>query len=676
MLGGDNMDHALARLCEPALCGGGQTHLPAARFAQLMQQCRQAKKRLLSADGAGAGQRTVLGSGSKVVGGNLSTSLSRAQVEHVLVDGFFPHVALDARPDTRRSGLVEFGLPFVADPVVTRHIAAFLQRNRGAAAQAHGVSPEDAEREPQRALPDAVLFNGGVFRSRVLEERMLEVLGALRGAPLTQLENPHPDLAVARGAVAYGLARRGIGAKIGGGSPRSYYLRVTSQEQQHDAVCLLPRGAEEGEEYVHTEGTFALRVGRPVRFALLTSTAERAHRAGDLVRIDDTYDALPDLVAVIEGTPGGEAELEVELHAQLTEVGTLEMSLVSVADATRRYRLEFQVRGEQRDAGSAPPARISQLPPRFRESTELLALFYGKAQKELEGRKINTLRSDLEKILGDRSTWEPPLLRELFGTLLSSGKRRRRSADHERLWLHLTGYCLRPGFGYPVDAWRVEQVCTLYEQRVQFVTDAAVWAQFWILWRRIAGGLDEAQQNRIFGDLAPYLDPGAQRRGEKPKGPRALGLEEMVRLCASLERVSAARKVELGQWLFARIENKTLSHAAGYWSLGRIGARAPWYGSAHSVVPAEVAAGWLDRLLALDLSTTEQAAFAVVHLARFIHDRTRDLPAELREHAALALSKLRNSDAWVQLVREGGELSASEATHVFGESLPPGLRLL
>lgn len=676
LLGGDNMDHALARMCEPALSGGGEGRLPAARFAQLLQQCREAKQALLSDDAPEQVTVTLLGSGSKVVAGRVSTTLPRDQVERTLVEGFFPFVSLDARPETRRSGLVEFGLPFVADPVVTRHVAAFVARHRAEAAEALGLAAEDAEREPARALPDAVLFNGGVFKSAVLESRMRDVLAELRGAPVAQLENPDPDLAVARGAVAYGLARRGIGLKIGGGSPRSYYLRVKSEEREHDAVCVLPRGAEEGEEYALTEGTFALRVGRPVRFGLLTSTGERAHRAGDLVTIDESYEPLPDLVAVIEGAPGGGDELMVELHAQLTEVGTLEMSLVSTEDAARRYRLEFQLRGEQRGADSGAPARVSQLHPRFREATELIQLFYGKAQKALDGRKINTLRADLEKILGDRQRWDTPLLRELFATLLAGSKRRRRSADHERLWFHLTGYCLRPGFGYPVDAWRVEQVWNVYEEGVQFSPEAAVWAQFWIMWRRIAGGLDEAQQNRIIDDLAYYLDPDVRRRGPRPKGPRALGLEEMVRLAGSLERLSPARKAELGDWLFTRVANKELSQASAYWSLGRIGARAPWYGSAHTVVSPEVAASWLDRLLALDLDATEQSAFAVAQLARFTHDRARDLSVEQRERAAQALGRLRGSEAWVQLIREGGELGTSEATHVFGESLPAGLRLL
>ena len=674
LLGGDNMDHALARMCEPAL-SGSEGRLAPGRFAQLLQQCREAKQRLLSRDPPEQMRVTLLGAGAKLVGGQLSATLQRDAVEHTLVDGFFPAVALDARPEQRRSGLVEFGLPFAADPVITRHVAAFLTRHRTEAAEALGIAYEEAEREPARALPDAVLFNGGVFHSDALRTRMREVLAGFRGATLAELDNPDPDLAVARGAVAYGLARRGIGIKIGGGSPRSYYLRVRAEDAEHDAVCVLPRGAEEGEEYAHREGAFALRIGRPVRFSVLASTSERAHRPGDLVKLDASYEALPDLMAVIEGAPAYGDELTVELHAQLTEVGTLEMSLVAAEDEALRYRLEFQLRGDSRgEAGAA--ARIGQLHPRFREATELIQLFYGKAQKQIEGRKINTLRADLEKILGDRERWDMPLLRELFSALLAGAKRRRRSADHERLWFHLTGFCLRPGFGYPLDAWRVDQVWKLYDEGVQFAPDAAVWAQFWILWRRIAGGLDEAQQSRILDEIAFYLEPDPRRRGPRPKGPRALALEEMVRLAGSLERVSAARKVELGRMLLAGLERREFSPAAAYWSLGRAGARAPWYGSAHTVVSSEVVASWLERLLQLDLAQNAQAAFAVAQLARLTHDRARDLAPELRERAAQALSALPGGEPWVQLVREGGELAASETRQLFGESLPPGLRLL
>jgi molecular chaperone DnaK (HSP70) len=679
MLGGDNMDHALARLCEPALSGGETQHLPAARFAQLIQQCRVAKERLLSENAPEQLSITLLGTGSSVVAGKLSTSLTRTAAEHAVVDGFFPVVSRDAQPNVRRGGLVEFGLPFASDPVITRHVAAFLSRQAGTVAEALQLSEPQLAADPALLLPDAVLLNGGVFRSSQLQKRMLEVLQSFRGAPLSALENPEPELAVARGAAAYGLARRGVGLKIGGGSARSYYLLVKSEQAEEQAVCVLPRGAEEGEPFALPKRTFALRLGEPVRFRLLSSTSEKSHRPGDLLTPDDNYQALPDIAAVIEakGERGKNEELRVELEAQLTEVGTLEMSLLSVDDRDRRYRLEFQVRAGQSASGqSHAPARVTQLHPRWNDAVTLLQSYYGKAQKELAGRKILTLRQDLEKLLGDRATWDTPLLRELFGQLSAAAKRRRRSADHERLWFHLVGYCLRPGFGYPVDPWRVEQTWPIYAEGVQFTPDPAVWAQYWILWRRIAGGLDEAQHQRIYADLRPWLEPPSGRPKQKPKGPRPQGLEDMVRLAASLERLSAANKSELGGFLLARLAKGEISEACAYWSFGRLGARAPFYGSAHHVVDAETAAAWLERLLPLDLRKHEQASFAIAQLARLTHDRARDLPPELRERAAGALERVSGNEPWVKLIRMGGELEATEANRVFGETLPPGLRLI
>jgi hypothetical protein len=266
-------------------------------------------------------------------------------------------------------------------------------------------------------------------------------------------------------------------------------------------------------------------------------------------------------------------------------------------------------------------------------------------------------------------------LRELFSALLAGQKRRRRSADHERLWLHLTGYCLRPGFGYPLDPFRVDQVWALRGEGLQFSPDAAVWSQWWIMWRRIAGGLDEARQLSMLDELSYYLEPQGPRPRARPKGPKALGLEDMVRLAGALERVPVARKVQLGEWLLARLEKAEISEQSTWWAVGRIGARAPLYGSAHAVVPSDVAGKWLARALAKDLNAVEQAPFAVAQLARLTHDRQRDLEPSLRERAQAALARVREGELWVKLVREGGELSVAEQSRVFGESLPPGIRL-
>ena len=675
MLGGDNMDLALARACEPMLTGNDE-RLPIARFAQLVEQSRGAKERLLGLDPPAHESVSVLGSGSKLIGGTRTATLSRERVAELVVDGFMPRVPLSARPESRRMGLVEFGLPYAAEPAITKHVAAFLSRHQAAAAEALKL-PIDASAP---ILPDAVLYNGGVFRSAILKARLSEVLASFRSRDgsqraLHELANLEPELAVARGAVAYGLSRRGIGVRIGGGSPRSYYLLIEAENQGKMGLCVLPRGAEEGEELVLRGRPFLLRVGKPVRFRLYSSTLERAHRQGELVTLDDSYQELPAVAAVLQAQAGDGDELRVELHTGLTEVGTLEVSCVAEAEQTRRYKLEFELRGSRGGGQSQVPQRVTQLHPRFEEATALVHSYYGKSNKELEGKRIKTLRNDLEKVLGPRESWDTALLRELFGALLAGEKRRRRSADHERLWLHLTGYCLRPGFGYPLDPFRVDQVWSLRPEGLQFVPDPQVWAQWWILWRRIAGGLDEARQVSLLDELSYYIEPQGPRPRSRPKGAKALALEDMVRLAGALERVPAARKAKLGDWLLARLAKAEISAQSAWWAIGRLGARAPLYGSAHAVVPSAIAARWLERALEGDIASIEQAPFAVAQLARLTHDRQRDLAEALRERAVKALGRVRDSELWIKLIREGGELTVAEESRVFGESLPPGIRL-
>jgi molecular chaperone DnaK (HSP70) len=701
MLGGDNMDLAIAREAEARL--GGK--LPSARFTQLLEQCRSAKERLLSREPPDGVRVTVLGAGSRLVESALSTELEREATLERLVEGFFPVVGLDARPQRRASAILEFGLPYVADAAVTRHVAAFIARHQSVA--------KEAVRGPLvggMALPDAVLLNGGVFHGQALADRMVEVLSRFRGAPVRVLDNADPDLAVARGAVSYGLARRGVGMKIGGGSARSYFLLLGERTRgageapaSERAVCLLPRGAEEGEEVVLSDRSFALRLGQPVRFRLASSVGQATYvRPGELVELVEEARSpapasveesttgplrlerelvrpLPTIAAVLEDGPG-EAdpkkprEARVKLAAMLTEIGTLEMSCFADGDSKKRWTLELQLRGEA-SAAEAPAQRVTQLHPRYQEARARIELVFGKSEASVEAKPHKTLRQDLEKILGPRAEWETPLLRELWGALFAGVKRRRRSADHERVWFNLVGFCMRPGFGYPLDDWRAKQLFELFDQGVQFAPEAQNWSEWWTLWRRVAGGLDAAQQTKILAALEYYLHPPTARPRPRPSGPRAQGYDDMVRLAASLERLGAADKERVGGWLLERL-TKHGEGAFSWWALGRIGARVPLYGSAHTVVSRAIAEAWLVAVLALDWRVVEPAALAAMQLARASGDRQRDVEEALRAEVARRLEGHGAPAVWAELVREPRRLEGDTAQRVLGESLPPGLELM
>ena len=670
MLGGDNMDLALAHVAESRLAASGG-RLGGAQLAQLMQQCRNAKERLLSEQAPETATVTVLGAGARLIGGARSTALSRGEVQQMVVDGFFPTSEPDEQPQRVRGGIVEFGLPYVADPAVTRHLAVFLARHESAAREALGDTAPPAGVLP---VPDGVLLNGGVFRSAALSRRLLDVLAAWRGRSPAVLENPEPELAVARGAVAYALARSGAGPRIRGGSPRSFYLLLNHEGGQRQGVCLLPRGSEEGQSVELSERTFALWVGQPVQFHLVSSSADAACQPGELTRLEtDDFHSLPPIATVLDAaSTGGLAEIPVKLVAALTEIGTLQVHCVRADDPSQRWQLEFQLRGR----AAAQPVGVSVAAhPRLAEVAELITRIYGPRSKEVNRKDVKRLRSDLEKTLGARDQWDTPLLRELFAVLWEGVGRRRRSANHERLWFNLAGFCLRPGFGYPLDDWRIEQLWPLFEQGVQFVAEAQVWSEWWTLWRRAAGGLNEAMQTRVLDEIVYYLQPPGKALVKRPPGPKCQGYEDMVRLAGALERVPVDRKIEIGNWLLTRLKKPSESPES-WWAVGRVGARVPFHGSAHNVVPPGIAHKWLEQLLRVDWRKQESAAFAATMIARVSGDRDRDLNADIRQRVVGALSARKAPATWLKMVSHVVELSEADERRTFGESLPPGLKLI
>ena len=662
ILGGDNMDLALAHLVETRMAAGqeGGMKLSAARLSQLMERCRAAKELLLSIDAPESATVTLLGAGSRLIGGSRSVDVTREEVATMVVDGFFPRVELSEVARKGRAGIVEFGLPYAQDAAITRHLASFLQQHAG-------------------ELPDTLLLNGGVFRADALARRLADTLAHWRGQPLTILHNDNPDVAVARGAVAYALARRGQAPRIGGGSPRSYFLVLGEAGKDKRAVCILPRGSASGEEIRLTERLFALRLGRPVRFHLATSLFEAGAppRLGEIVDLDaGEYLRLPPLASVLHASDGNDKrDITVQLATVMTEVGTLEVHCVAEADASQRWLLEFQLRGEEE-----AQAETSSMPPRVKEAIEKIErIFGGKAQK-VEVKEVRQLRQHLERGLGGRESWDTPLLRQLFDALLMRARGRRRSAEHERVWLNLAGYCLRPGYGDALDPWRIEQLWGLFDTGVQHHKDSQVCAEWWTLWRRVAGGLSTEQQLRLLDDFAFNLQADAAQRGSRPVTLVNGSDDDMLRLGASLERIPGAYKAEVGAWLIKRLEKASNKGEAAdtptLWALARVGARQPFHGSAHEVVDSATVADWLQVLLALDWKKIEPAAFAAAHLARMTGDRSRDIADDLRATVLARLKAVGAPPQWHAMVSEVTQLDEANTKRMLGEALPPGLKLI
>ncbi|MCB9550758.1 MAG: Hsp70 family protein [Myxococcales bacterium] len=346
LLGGDNMDLALAYTVKARLDAEGKA-IDDWQMRQLTHACRQAKEALLSDPDRDEFPLAIASRGRRLLGGTIRTALPRAELEAVLIDGFFPRVPADARPEKpRRLGLTTLGLPYAHDAGITRHLAAFLGR------------PGLTRRAPHHtfAHPTAILFNGGVTRAPLIRQRVLDVLGAWieadGGQPLTVLDGIHPEQAVSRGAAYYAHVRQTGGVRIKGGTARAYYvgveragLAVPGIKPAIDALCIAPFGMEEGSETALPE-PLGLYVGEAARFRFFCSAERRDDRPGAVVD-PATLEELAPIETTLGGEPGDDPDLAVPVHlqARVTEIGTLELAAVEDA-RDRRWKLSFNVRVE------------------------------------------------------------------------------------------------------------------------------------------------------------------------------------------------------------------------------------------------------------------------------------------------------------------------------------------
>ncbi len=400
-------------------------------------------------------------------------------------------------------------------------------------------------------------------------------------------------------------------------------------------------------------------------------SSDAAYAPGELVAITDEFIFLPPLTTVVPKGDENTAQIEVHLHTTLTPVGTLELSCVSSQAPARRWRLEFELRTPTATASRHGTSRIH---PHFPEAAQRIDRIFGAQAQPVEPRDVKHLRQELERWLGLRETWDTALLRELFALLWERARRRRRSAEHERLWLNLAGYCLRPGFGYPLDDWRAAQLWSIFPSGIQYSRDSRVRSEWWTLWRRVAGGLPEEAQIEILDALA-LPSHVAQAAAWRALTEGVRGYDDQIRLAASLERLPMERKIALAEGL---LQGLCVPQAQPLicWAIGRIGARITLYGSPHVVIAPELAVDWLHRLLAVDWETIEPAAFAAAQIARMTGDRTRDLPPEVRQRVAERLCAVNATGAWITMVREVTRLDEAAERRIFGESLPPGLSLI
>ena len=713
ILGGDNFDLALAghleqRLfAENKIAATADNRLSPRIWGTLVRIACQLKERFLGDNPPETQTIAIPRPGAKLVGGSVSLDVSRTEVEDILINGFLPFVPLESSVMRKKSGLREMGLPYADDPAISRWLARFLSVHRYT-----GLTQEDTTRLEQTsssdlARPDIVLFNGGVFESKQIQQRLVEIL-KLWFSPMEQpwspvvLANPELDLAVSRGAACYGLARRGKETRVSAALARTYYVgiatrnksEIDSNSDAEEALCLVPGGAEPGAR-ITLDRTFELTIGTPVRFPIYASSVRLNDRPGEIVTINpEETKSLQPIQTVLKTRSArrlAAGTITASLEAHLTELGTIELALVEVPSAETKgrrgsWKLQFDVR-------RATQTDVQQLESHAEEKgifdesiaaplEELIDRVFGLSSEGELSLKPSQLNREMSQVSDlPRDQWPTTLLRRLGDKLILLDEGRKKSGSHEARWLNLLGFCCRPGFGATMDDWRVDRLWKQVAGNLLHTTPECR-IQNWILWRRVASGLSTGQQNTLVEPLISNIR-ALHRQMIKGLGHGSdLDLAsqegaEIWRLLGAMELLAPELKKELGDMIVDLMDKKRLKPVFDplCWTLGRLGARVPFHGPVSGILPARHIEPWLESLLKHDDSMPSPiVCFALMQLARKTDQRGFDVSASIRDRVLAHLKKQRN-DRFYRLVETRQELEENEESDVFGETLPMGLTL-
>lgn len=668
ILGGDNMDLALARRLEMGLRKDKKDPLRVHVWQSLCQQCRRAKEEIL-AGGQASQTITLVGEGRKLIADTVSATLERRDVEEMILEGFYPLVEPgEDLGEVPRKGITEFGLPYAQDPAITRQMIRFLDHQKEQVAALLGR--EDAR-------PDLVLFNGGSLKPQAVQERLRAAVRRWFGeedeALPGVLHNSDLDLAVALGASYYGLVRKGHGVRVGSGSPRAYYLGVGDGGQgdrpdgaKEKALCLVERGMEEGRKIRLEDKAFEVLTNQPVVFDLYSSSFRTGDRIGAVVAVDDSLTAMPPIRTVIQfGKKAGRTSLPVEVEAHYTEVGTLSLWCRSI-QTDHRWRLQFQLRDADQE-GTVADRKV------YEESIVTGAL---DLVREAFSNRASPPPEGLAKTVGElvrhpKEKWPLTFIRRMADTLIELETTRRFSADHEGRWLNLAGFCLRPGFGDALDEHRIQRLWKLHHDGPVHDKTVQVRCEWWVFWRRVSAGLSANQQRRAVQEFAGMIRP------KKKKEKRRISPQEHMEIwmgLANLERVPVTEKVEWGRFLLETLTPKK-SRPQYWWALSRIGAREPLYGPLDKVIPPGEVSGWIDAVLSKTWTNPKPVAMALGQLARLTGDRGRDVDSGVRDRVLAWMEPFEWAASHRRHLEKVIPVNAGEEDMLFGESLPSGIVL-
>jgi len=661
ILGGDNIDLALARIIESKF--KSNESLTPDKWKTLCHRCREAKEKIFE-DSERSVRITLKGEGRALISGTLAADLTRGDVETALRGQFFPDVDTSDLKDTDLGKeIADFGLPFEKESSVTKHIVRFLEKHR------ESIKNTLSKDSP---MPDFILFNGGTLKPALVQSRIKEAIRRWFKTTDSQkpeiLENTSPELAVGVGASYYGLVKQGLGVRVGSGSPRSYYIGVTLESGNDSrAVCIVERGLDEGSVINLPEMAYEVRTNQPVSFDVYSSSFRSGDKAGSVITIDDSLTAMAPIQTIIKfGKNGEQKGIPITMGAEYTEMGTLAMYCRSTV-SDHRWKLQFQLRDSGQEIESAETQVFDDdLIDMVCDRVEQIFCSKSGAGTDLKG-IVKVIEGMVEQ---RKFNWPLSFLRRLADRLLAIESSRTISEGHEARWLNLTGFCMRPGFGDAFDGERARKLWKIYLSGLKSSKAVQNRLEWWIFIRRIAAGLKAGQQRQFYQDTASLLT--SVKTGKGRLSPQEL--TELWMTAGNMERLLVKDKVVLAKALLPRLKPGKKQDRL-FWTLGRFGARQLLYGSADRVVPPAEVSRWVRRIIKQKWKTQDPVQSLVAAVARKTGDRTRDVDAQIVSEIIRWLEENGADAALLKMVVEKTRIELKEKNSQFGERLPAGLVL-
>ena len=705
LLGGDNLDIAAAHSIEKNI--SNTKKITNRQWMELVRSCQQAKEILLQSNAPESLNISITDSGSRLIAGAKNYEISKAKISEMLIEGFLPYVSFVDIPIKNPLGFREFGLQYAPDPAISKYLAKFIY-------DSFSNTSHSSNSKKEISIPSALLLNGGFFKSDLLKKRFIDVLKNIYSGIINESENWNPlilennkyDSAVSEGAAYFGNIIESGGIEITSRTTKSYYIGFEDKSSENRmikrGICIIPVGFNEGNETIIENKNFKLLLNKPVEFPIYISNKKNDDVIEKIIDIDsDNMLELPPLRTILtkktelEIEDGDNTLVDIRLSAKLTNLGTLEVWCIE-KNGDARWNLEFELRkyNEKFEADKAPQKTENYFEKqKFKEIKDELNNNFG--SNEVDSGASELLIKKLENIFGmQKNFWNLSSLRKLWELLIDCESGRKKNAGCEMRWLNLTGYALRPGYGVELDEWRVNRTLEIIEKTgLYYASNSACRNEWWILCRRMAGGLNNVKQIN-FAEMAKNLflkniDP-RQKKNYKNEGKNFIlngfnfdeikinhgEMSEILRMTGMLENIDSSFKTELGRIMLNAInKDKSLKYFDDViGTIGHLGARRPLYGKINNTVTPSEAEEWIKLLLKLP-EFNGKHIFSLVQLSRKTGDRFRDINDNLRLEILKKIKSLKGPLRFRTLIESGGELTTEEKRLAFGDSLPAGIVL-